>query len=275
VEVQDGVERVQLHIGLGWQGLEEEIERFKDRPEMTKLKTDMEGVDPDEIYSKVPYEKGFQFLRRLEFQVGRETFDEFLKKYIAKFRFQSINTETFLVFLKENLPRIEEQVDLQNWIHGTGIPDDAVRPKEGILERVQNLADGFQSGAKPSGLETEKWQAQEWIVFIERLPKVLPAEKIQELEESYHFSDSPNWEIKMGILVIGANSAYQPFYSKIEDSLHHVGRMKYLKPLYQGLVEGSEEGKKLAIKVFAEANSKYHPIAQVVIQGLLTRHTEA
>ncbi|CAM6084658.1 unnamed protein product [Calypogeia fissa] len=216
VEAQDGLEAVQLHVGIGWQELEDEVERFKGRPEMTRLKMQMEGVDPDEIYSKIPYEKGFQFLRRLEFQVGRPTFDDFLKKYIAKFRFQSIDTETFLAFLKENLPGIEEQVDLQTWIHGTGIPDDAIRPKAGLLERIQSLADGYQSGEKPPASEVENWSAQAWIVYIQRLPKKLRAEQIRELEELYHFSDSPNWELKVGILTIAANSAYQPLYPKIE-----------------------------------------------------------
>ncbi|CAM6118045.1 unnamed protein product [Calypogeia fissa] len=275
VEDQDRLESVQLHTGIGWQRLKEDIERFKDRPEMTKLKMHMEGVDPDEIYSKIPSEKGFQFLQRLEFQVGRPTFDNFLKKYIAKFKFQSIDTETFLVFLKENLSGIEEQVDLQTWIYGTGIPDDAIQPKTGLLERVQSLAHGYQSGKKPTAAETKTWSAQAWTVYIEGLHKMLSAEQIGELEELHHFSDSPNWEIKIGILTIGANSAYQPFYPQIESVLHHVGRIKYLKPLYQGLLEGSLEGKELALKVFAEAKSKYHPIAQVLIEGLLTKYTSS
>ncbi|CAM6113903.1 unnamed protein product [Calypogeia fissa] len=275
IEDQDGLESVQLHTGIGWQRLKKDIERFKDRPEMTKLKMHMEGVDPDEIYSKIPSEKGFQFLQRLEFQVGRPTFDNFLKKYIAKFKFQSIDTETFLVFLKENLSGIEEQVDLQTWIYGTGIPDDAIPPKAGLLERVQSLAHGYQSGKKPTATETKTWSAQAWIVYIEALPKKLSAEQIGELEELHHFSDSPNWEIKIGILTIGANSAYQPFYPQIESVLHHVGRIKYLKPLYQGLLEGSLEGKELALKVFAEAKSKYHPLAQVLIEGLLTKYTSS
>ena len=47
----------------------EEMERFKDNMEFTKLKTNQEGVDPDDVYSQVPYEKGFQFLWRIERQV--------------------------------------------------------------------------------------------------------------------------------------------------------------------------------------------------------------
>ena len=70
VEALEGKERANLHLGLGWSRLKEEMERFKDRPEFTKLKTNQEGVDPDEIYSQVPYEKGCQFLIRLEAEVN-------------------------------------------------------------------------------------------------------------------------------------------------------------------------------------------------------------
>ena len=58
-----------LNIGIGWRGLNEEMERFKDNMEFTKLKNNQEGVDPDDMYSRVPYEKGFQFLWRIEHQV--------------------------------------------------------------------------------------------------------------------------------------------------------------------------------------------------------------
>lgn len=58
-----------LNIGIGWRGLNEEMERFKDNLECTKLKTNQEGLDLDDVYSQVPYEKGFQFLWRIERQV--------------------------------------------------------------------------------------------------------------------------------------------------------------------------------------------------------------
>lgn len=65
-----GKERAILNMGIGWKGLVEQIERFKDNLEFTKLKTNQQGVDPDEVYSDVPYEKGFQFLWRIERQVS-------------------------------------------------------------------------------------------------------------------------------------------------------------------------------------------------------------
>lgn len=69
MEAVQGEKRATLNIGIGWRGLNEEMERFKDNMEFTKLKTNQEGIDPDDVYSEVPYEKGFQFLWRIERQV--------------------------------------------------------------------------------------------------------------------------------------------------------------------------------------------------------------
>ncbi|KAK4756787.1 hypothetical protein SAY87_006914 [Trapa incisa] len=57
VEAVQGEDMATSSIGIGWRGLNEEMERFKDNMEFTKLKTKQEGVDPDDVYSKVPYEK--------------------------------------------------------------------------------------------------------------------------------------------------------------------------------------------------------------------------
>lgn len=70
MEVVQGPERATLNIGIGWRGLTDEMERFKDNLECTKLWNKQEGVDPDDVYSQVPYEKGFQFVLRIERQVS-------------------------------------------------------------------------------------------------------------------------------------------------------------------------------------------------------------
>ena len=64
-----GEERAPLNTGIGWWALNEEMERFKDNMEFTKLKPKLAGIDPDDVYSQVPYEKGLQFLWRIERQV--------------------------------------------------------------------------------------------------------------------------------------------------------------------------------------------------------------
>lgn len=70
MEVVQGADRATLNIGIGWRGLKDEMERFKDNMDCTRLWNRQEGVDPDDVYSQVPYEKGFQFVLRIERQVS-------------------------------------------------------------------------------------------------------------------------------------------------------------------------------------------------------------
>ncbi|PKU61963.1 leukotriene-A4 hydrolase [Dendrobium catenatum] len=178
IEDVQGKDRADLNIGIGWKGLNDEIERFKDNVEFTKLKTKQEGVDPDDVYSQVPYEKGFQFLWRIERQIGRPAFDEFLKKYIATFKFQSIDTETFLDFLKATLPGIENQINLQIWIDGTGIPPDAMEPESAIYTKLLSLAQEFKLGKMPSEDEAADWNGQQWELYLENLPNSVEASQV-------------------------------------------------------------------------------------------------
>lgn len=51
---------------------------FGDDHEFTKLVQNLEGKDPDDAFSSVPYEKGFNFLYYLDRTVGREAWDKFI-----------------------------------------------------------------------------------------------------------------------------------------------------------------------------------------------------
>ncbi|GLJ16503.1 hypothetical protein SUGI_0281790 [Cryptomeria japonica] len=271
VEAVDGEERAALNIGLGCSGLRDEMERFKDNMEFTKLRTNQEGVDPDDVYSCVPYEKGFQFLWRIERQVGRPAFDKFLKMYIMNFKFQSIDTDTFLVFLKKNLPGIENEIDLDEWIDGTGIPPDIMEPVSTIHKRVLSASKDFMAGKMPSDEDLSKWHGQEWQLYLENLPRKLEPSQISALDQQFRFSESNNWEVKVAFLTIAAYSGYKALYGEIERCLKEVGRMMFLRPLYTGLLQNNSEGKKFAGRVFEEARDSYHPIAQGVVESLICK----
>ncbi|WOL18667.1 leukotriene A-4 hydrolase [Canna indica] len=274
VEVVQGEERAALNTGIGWKGLNEEMERFKDNMEFTKLKPNLDGIDPDDIYSQVPYEKGFQFLWRIERQIGRPSFDEFLKKYIATFKFQSIDTETFLEFLKANVPGIENQIDLQLWVEGTGIPPDAMEPVSAIYSKIVSLANEFKLGKIPKEDEVADWSGQEWELYIENLPKPVDASQLTALDARYRLSESRDYEVKVAFLQLAVSSGCRDYHGEVEKTLKQVGRMKYLRPLYTALVHGTaEEEKMLARRIFAEARDCYHPIAQGVVESILAKHS--
>ncbi|RCN49115.1 putative leukotriene A-4 hydrolase [Ancylostoma caninum] len=62
------------------------VKTFGDSHEFTKLIPDERGIDPDDAFSSVPYEKGSAFLFTIEQLLGEpERFEEFLRKYIEKY----------------------------------------------------------------------------------------------------------------------------------------------------------------------------------------------
>jgi len=233
----------------------------------------MAGIDPDDVYSEVPYEKGFQFLWRIERQIGRPAFDEFLKKYIATFKFQSIDTETFLQFLKKNVPGIENQIDLQLWVEGTGIPPDAMEPDSATYKKICTLAAEFKSGKLPSEDEVADWSGQEWELYLENLPTDVEASQVTALDERYKLSESRDYEVKVAFLQLAIPTGCKCYFNEVEKCLKQVGRMKYLRPLYSSLAKCSSEEKMLAQRIFSEAQEFYHPIARSVAEAILSKHS--
>ena len=67
---------------------------------------DLTGVDPDDAFSTVPYEKGHTFLWYLETLLGgSKVFEPFLKAYIDKFKYKCLPSDTFKSFLLEYFNR--------------------------------------------------------------------------------------------------------------------------------------------------------------------------
>lgn len=63
---------------IGWKALSDSVEHFGRDHEFTKLVTDLKGKDPDDAFSSIPYEKGFNFLFHLETILGKAKFDQFI-----------------------------------------------------------------------------------------------------------------------------------------------------------------------------------------------------
>ncbi|KAF5959495.1 hypothetical protein HYC85_000704 [Camellia sinensis] len=311
VEAIQGVDKAALNIGIGWRSLVEEMERFKDNMEFTKLKTNQDGVDPDHVYSPIPYEKGFQFLWCIERQIGRPAFDKFLKKYIATFKFQSIDTDMFLNFLKEHVHGIEIKIDLKLWTEGTGVPPDAKEPVSNIYTKIVSLANEFKLGRMPREDEVADWQEQEWELYLENIPKSVEASqkivtyspstiwldthtkslksilkygkagdmfvfamKVSALDAQYKLAESTNYDVKVAFLKLAILCGCRDYYTETEKTLKANGRILYLRPLYAALARhsGNGEEKLFALRVFSEARHGYHPIAQRVVESILSKH---
>ena len=62
LEALHGPEEAVLSWAIGQTALDNEFERFGPGSPLTRLRTDLKGVDPDDAFSSIPYEKGSRFL---------------------------------------------------------------------------------------------------------------------------------------------------------------------------------------------------------------------
>jgi aminopeptidase N len=137
-EVVEGKDVAALLAAICRHDLDEAVARFtrEGHAELTRLRTELEGVDPDEAFSVVPYDKGELFLRALEQQVGRPRFDAFAKRYLDSFRFGSITTEEFLAFTERELPGVLASIDATRWVEREGVPENAPTARSERLSMV-------------------------------------------------------------------------------------------------------------------------------------------
>ena len=268
IETLEGKEAASLDAAIGRKSLAKALDRFGEDSPYTRLKTDLKGIDPDEVYSQVPYEKGFLFVTLLEQSAGRKQFDRFIREYIEQFKFTSITTEQFLAFLEEKLPGLAEKVGAQQWIYDPGIPENCPKLHSKRLSELLYLAEGWEKGLRPEFGTAHKWRAKEWLVYLTNIPAVLSFEDCKWLDVNFNLSNTPNAEILTEWLVKVASSGYEPGFERIRVFVGSMGRMKFLKPIYKALLE-REATTELALELFNKYRETYHPIAQSVLARMI------
>ncbi len=260
LEALEGTEIAALHAALGRNDLNDAIARFTKAgtPELTKLRTHLDGIDPDEAFSVVPYEKGYLFLRTLEDALGREKFDVLLKAWLAAHRFKSANTDDFLAHVEKHAPGLLAKVNADQWIDQPGVPANAPESKSARLDALKAVV-----GTIPEN--TAKWTAAEWQLFLDWTPRDSKHDYLRSLDAKFSLSNSKNSEILCGWLTLALQSGLTEVLPAAEAFLARVGRMKYLKPLYGALPRAE------AKRIFGAQRPRYHPIAQQVIASLLSK----
>ena len=262
-----------LAWAIGEKALEESLERFRDRPGLTLLRPRLAGVDPDDVFSSIPYEKGARLVAALEQAAGEDVFRTFLRAYMRKFRFTSITTEQFCAFAERRLPGLLAQVDAQAWLDQPGIPAGAPAFRSAELDAITALAGGWAKGARPDAAQVQAWSPSGLLVYLQNLPRTLGPEVCAWLDRELGLSGRGNFEILVEWLCLAGAAGYRPAFGRIREVLGRVGRMKYLRPLYAALGRRPET-RALAREVFAAAAPGYHALSRRVVEEILGGYPE-
>jgi leukotriene A-4 hydrolase/aminopeptidase len=271
LEALHGPEVAAFGWAIGETSLRESLERFGPGSPLTRLRNDLAGLDPDDAFSSIPYEKGSRFVALLERTAGRARWDGFMRDYMARFRFTSITTEEFLELLEERLPGLAAAVDARRWLYEPGLPENAPVFRSAVIESLKALAEAWPRGARPAPAEASRWTPAETLVFLQHLPRELDAESCAWLDRSLELGARGNHEILVEWLAVAAGSDYEPAFPRLREVLTRVGRMKYLRPLYAALGRHPRT-RALARDVFAAASPRYHHLSRRVAASVMSKY---
>jgi leukotriene-A4 hydrolase len=274
MEAMYGKEYSDMLKVLGHEDLKATLEELGPDSHDTRLKLDLAGRDPDDGLTDIAYEKGNYFLLNIENAVGREKFDAFVNKYFNTFAFQTMTTEHFVEFLEKELIRndteLAKKINLNAWIYAPGIPAGTIPLTSSRFEKVEAASKAFASGNPASGIQTKNWSSHEWLHFIRQLPQKLTAAQMQELDNIFHFTNTGNSEILAAWLQLSIKNNYHAADKALEKFLTHVGRRKFLIPLYKALI-ATQEGRLKADAIYNQARANYHTVSTATLDELLQK----
>jgi leukotriene-A4 hydrolase len=271
MEALYGAEYAGMLNHLGRQDLLATIDELGAASPDTRLKLDLRGRDPDEGFTDIAYEKGAAFLQTIEAVVGRERFDAFLRSYFDGHAFRPMTSERFLAELRRELlsdPATEARVRPDDWVYGTGLPSNAAPAHSNRFELAAGVAQAFAAGAAAASLAVAGWTTHEWLHFLRSLPETLPRERLAELDRQFRLTETGNSEILFAWLRIAIRNRYEPAFGALERFLTSQGRRKFLRPLYQDLVQ-TDWGRDVAVRIYRQARPTYHAISVASVDEIV------
>ncbi|OUJ71791.1 M1 family metallopeptidase [Hymenobacter crusticola] len=257
---------------LGYSDLLATIDEIGPTSSDTHLHLNLAGRNPDEGLTDIAYEKGDYLLLTLEHLVGRARLDTFIKEYFTRHSFQSMDTASFVAYLRRELldqePTLEERLQLDAWINGPGIPQVAPPVVSERFAAVEEALAQWQHGTPAAHLATTHWSSHEWLHFLHGLPQPLTSEQLAELDVVFGFTHSHNAELLAAWFPLTLAAGYYAADAALHQFLTRVGRRKFLVPLYKALL-ATPNGLARAQALYAEARPNYHAVATSTLDALV------
>lgn len=261
VEEVYGKARAEQEYALSYAGLVGGIENVGADNPATAMRTP-DSISPFDTSGFAIYDKGTVFLRTVENIIGRKKFDAWLTQWFDAHAFEPVTSEMFLADLREKLiagdAELEEQLMLDEWVYGTGLPDNAWKPDAKVFANVDNAVAAYESeGALPNVDAWGGWTAAEQRRFLEELPQDLSGEQLAALDSTLGLSQTGNNEVLFLWLEAALRNEYDPAVAQAEAFLATVGRNKFVSPLFSALNE-TNWGKPIAQRIYAKTRGTYH-----------------
>ena len=234
---------------------------------------------PDNSFSVIPYEKGYQFLYFIENQVlGEHHMQLMLNEYIHENAYTSIKWPVFRAKVESYIDKtwtnmnearmLKSKIDWMTWVYGPGLPPIIANFTTPELTEAVNLAHAYidaGGNSSPANFtDFNTWDSNTKVIFIQALVKRtedVHVSVLARIDNDLNITHSldPNCQQEWVPLAIDHN------YGNVMDVAHTIvttiGRMKYLSGIYNALMANNRET--TAVEWYNEAYSFYSPYAQV------------
>ena len=266
---------------IGRKALDDSMAQFGESHEFTKLIPNLKGKDPDDAFSSIPYEKGFTFLYYIEQLISQPVFDTFIPHYFTVWKGKSLDSYDFKSTLISFFSRDESTtsklntIDWDTWFYSSGYPPytpqfntKLVDPALKLAAQWKKFTDGGNFG--PVFDDVKGWSANQLVVFLEQIlqfEKPLPVPHANYMGYLYALKSTKNVEVSSRYYQVAMAAGDDSVKGFVKELLGTVGRMKFVRPLYKGLVKmGAVEE---AVETFEKNKDFYHPICRQMIVKII------
>ena len=266
LELLEGPELLALHAAVGRQALDEAVGNFRDRPQLTRLRTHLARRGPRRCLQPGAVREGLPVppcgggrggpggVRRLPPPLhGSLPLPVHHHRGAAGLHPPGSCPGRWRRSTRRSGSTARASPPRRRWPGASGWP-------------------GCRRWARrrPRPRTVARWTPWEWTVYLNRLPRPAPAALLEALDRTFGLTAARNPEVLVAWLTLAVRSGYAPAVHRTEAFLGEVGRMKYLKPLYAALVAGPGT-RPVAEACIQRYRRQYHAIALAGVESLLRR----
>lgn len=256
----------------GGKALQGSIDAFGADNLLTAMVPNLDGVDPDDAFSSVPYEKGCGLLTYIEQKMGGPSvMESWFKAYVEKFSYTTATTSDWKDFLYNffsNQPEkvsILDQVDWEMWFHQAGMPTQMPTFDDTLEQECIKIAHSWRDPANTHSLEeyTHLNTLQKIILFghLEK-DESLNGEVFLNITNTWQMEKVQNSEVRFQWCMFGIRTGNEMAYEAGSQMVRDQGRMKFTRPLFKSL---NKMHRDRTVALFQEIRQFMHPTTEDMV----------
>ena len=256
---------------LGMNYIQEYIDYFGEEfKDLTTLRPNLTGMAPDDSFSDIPYEKGYNLIYYIESLIGENVTKKFFQNYFIHFENQSITfydfKDYFIEFCSNNSISgdILRKIDLDAWIFTPGNMPVNFTEENKYKFQSDNIVDKIKN-EKFDGLATEfnetKTVQKTYILLeLEKFDNFLTDNQHKFLTETLKLYENQNFLITTYYfrIILEKTDKFLPYeLDSLIQYLSDYGCLDYMTGLYEAFYKRDEVK---AVEILHSLKTFYHSL---------------